>query len=282
MFRQVNSAAVGCVVVLLLGTQSILASGPAGRLRLGGFVGMAMSVQEGLNATMDDVEESLSHLEADWDDTELRSARLVGAYVECLISENWVVGVEFLPLSSSGGYDWHVDWDFDPLASTDVGVDYDVTGNVASVYGAYRYPLGDSPVALRLGAGVGYLFGAQFEMDYSYRDEYEYWTVLVREADLKASGSAVVFHGLAGVEYGPIGNLLFSANIAYRTASIDELKVDDFSVTRNGAPERTWSIEEGGILRWDSGRHSFSTQEGEKVALDFSGLHYTLSVAYVF
>jgi hypothetical protein len=232
---------------------------------------------------MDDVEESLSHLETEWDEDELRRAGLAGAYVEYLMGETWVVGAEFLRLSSSGGYDWLVDWDFDPSASTEVNVSYTAAGNLASVYGAYRFPLGDSPLAVRLGAGVGYLFGAEFRMDYSYRDLYGVFTEHEREAELKAAGSAAAFHTLAGVEYEPTERLLFSANISYRVASIDELKVDDLTATRDGEPdEASWRIEEGEILRWDSGRHSLSTLEGEEMNLSFSGFYYTLGIAYVF
>ena len=286
MSKQPTFATIGCMILLLVGAQSALAIDLAGRLRLGGSAGMAMSEQEDLNGIMDDLEDFWSAWEVDWGDIELRSALLGGAYAEYLINENWVVGAEFLRLSSGSGSDWYLE----TTGSTrDVDVSCGATGNLASVYGAYRFPLGDSPVALRLGAGVGYLFGAELDMDFSVCHEGHVGsgsgdTTLVWQADLEASGSAVAFHGLVGAEYEFTDNLLVSANFAYRVAPVADLEVDDISASIDGVPDESWDIEEGDILRWYNGEMGtyFSTVEGDKVGLDFSGLHVTLSVAYVF
>lgn len=278
-------ATIGCLIILLVGTQSVLAVDPAGRLRLGASGGVAVSEQEDLNGIMDDLEDFWS----DWDialgNIELRSALLGGAYAEYLINQNWVVGAEFMRLSSSSGYDWFVD----SGGITDVDVSCGATGNLVSVYGAYRFPLGDSAVALRLGAGAGYLFGASTEMDFGVYQEERAGPgpgngTLRWLADLKASGSTAAFHGLAGAEYELGGNLLLSANLTYRVAAVTELKVDDVSASVNGEPDESWDIEEGDVLRWYNGEMGtyFSTVEGDRVGLDFTGLHVTVSVAYVF
>jgi len=292
MSKQSTFATIGCMILLLVGAQSVPAVDLAGRLRLGGSAGVAMCEQEDVNVIMDDLEDSWSAWEVDWGDSELRSALLGGAYAEYLINENWVVGAEFLRLSSSSGYDWYLETSGnpdDPNGSiTDVDVSCGAAGNLASLYGVYRFPLGDSPVALRLGAGAGYLFGAKFDMDFGIYREGPVGpggdTTLVWRADLEASGSTVAFHGLVGAEYEFTDHLFVSANFAYRVASVVELEVDDISASINGVPDESWDIEEGSILRWYNGEMGtyFSTVEGDKVGLDFSGLHVTLSVAYVF
>ena len=282
-------ASIGCMIFLFVGAQSVPAVDLGGRLRLGGSAGVAMSEQEDMNGIMDDLEDSWSDWGVDWGDSELRSALLGGAYAEYLINENWVVGAEFLRLSGKSGYDWYlevVSTPDDPIGSTtDVDVGSAATGNLASVYGVYRFPLGESPVALRLGAGVGYLFGAKFDMDFSVRREGDVGPGSGESTlDLEASGSTAAFHGLVGAEYEFTDNLLVSVNFAYRAASVAELKVDDFSASLDGVPDESLDIEEGDTLRWynDGTVPYFSTVEGDKVGLDFSGLHVTLSVAYIF
>jgi len=281
MSKQSTFATIGCMILLFVGAQSALAIDLAGRLRLGGSAGMAMSEQEDLNGIMDDLEDFWSAWEVDWGDIELRSVLLGGVYAEYLINENWVIGAEYLRFSSSSGSDWYLETSG---STRDVDVSCGAAGDLASVYGAYRFPLGDSPVALRLGAGVGYLFGAKFDMDFSVYQEGHVGPSLVWQADLEASGSAVAFHGLVGAEYEFTDNLLVSANLAYRVASVADLEVDDISASIDGVPDESWDIEEGDILRWYNGEMGtyFSTVEGDKVGLDFSGLHVTLSVAYVF
>ena len=288
MSRKSIFATIGCMILLLVGTQSVLAGDLAGRLRLGGSGGMAMSEQEDLNGIMDDLEDFWSTWEVDWGEIELRSVLLGGAYAEYLINENWVVGAEFQRLSSSSGSDWYLETAGTRGSTRDVDVSSGAAGNLASVYGVYRLPLGDSPVALRLGGGVGYFFGAKFDMDFSVSQEGQIGpggdTTLVWHADLEASGSNVAFHGLVGAEYEFTDNLFLSANFAYRVVAVTELEVDNVSASVNGVPDESWDIEEGDILRWYDGEMGtyFSTVEGDKVGLDFSGLHVTLSVAYAF
>lgn len=289
MLRHVTFAAVGCVILLLVGGQSVLASDLAGRLRVGGSLGMGMCEQGDLNDTIDDQEDFYTLWDIDWDDSELRSALQVGVYAEYLISDTWIVGAEFLRLSSSGGYEWYDDSSW----TTDMDSDYDAAANLASAYGAYRFALGDTPVTLRLGGGVGYLFGATFELDYDIYQVLDFGPgdddTLAYQTGLKATGSAAAFHGFVGAEYQLTGSFLLSANVAYRVGSINELEVDEFSATVNGAPNDSWDIERGEILRWYNGgidegelTSRFSTREGDRVGLDFGGLYFTLSVAYLF
>ena len=287
MFKLATFGIISCVILLLIGFQSASASDLAGRLRLGAIGGMGMCEQRDLNGTIDDAEDFWTPWNVDWGDTELRRVLEVGAYAEYVVSENWVVGAEFLRLSSSGGYDWYDGWSSGAVGMTDVDMGYNATGYLISAYGVYRLPLGDSPAALRLGAGAGYLLGAQFKMDFSAYQEGQFWpgtpeSTAVYQTDLRANGSTLALTGLVGAEYEMTGHFLLSANIAYRVASIAELEVDDFRKTVNGLPSQSWDIEEGKILRWDSENMSFSTDEGDLVGLDFSGLHFTLMVAYVF
>ena len=286
MSKRPAFATIGCMILLLVVAQPVLAVDLAGRLRLGGTAGIAMSEQEDLNVIMDDLKEFWSAWEVDLGDSELRSVVFGGVYAEYLVNENWVVGVEFLRLSSSSGYDWYLET---TDSTTDADASYDATGNLASVYGVYRLPLGDSPVALRLGAGMGYLFGAEFAMDFGVYREGRVEpgsrdTTLAWQADLRASGATVAFHGLVGAEYEFTDNLFFSVNFAYRVASVAELEVDDSSASLNGVPDESWDLEVGNTLRWYNGETGtyFSTVEGDKVGLDFSGLHIALSIAYVF
>ena len=176
---------------------------------------MAMCEQEDLNGTMEDLEDFWSSWEVDWEDSELRKAFLFGVSAEYLINEKWVVGAEFQRLSSSGGYDWCIETE--ASGTTDVEADYGAAGNLVSVYGAYRLPLGGSPVALRIGGGVGYLFTGSFEWDLNaYQVDMPVPmadSVLVSDYHLKATGSAVAFHGVLDADYELAGNLLISANI---------------------------------------------------------------------
>lgn len=288
MLRQLIFMGAICVMTVLGVGQPAMASDCVGGVRLGGTVGVAMSRQEDLNETIEDTEGGFGYWAVTWQDSKLRGGSIMGGFAEYLASENWIIGAEFLRLSSSGGYDWFTGGDH----ASDVG--YDAIGNLASVYVVSRLPLRDSPVALRLGAGVGYLFNARFKEDYDFyaeqpssaesgRDRTSAW-----RTDFEATGSAFAFHALVGAEYELTDALFLSVDIAYRVASIDELRVDSISTTLNGIPNDThWlngDIEEGKILRWDNHYEapSFSTTEGDKVGLDFGGLHFTLSVAYAF
>jgi hypothetical protein len=262
----------GLVIVVLSASQSAVASESAGRIKLGVFGGAGVFDQEDLNQTIRDLDEFWEWWGDTWDyarfsGDELGGGPVFGAFAEYLLSENWLVGAEFLRISSSGGFlEEYGDYgDYPYHVRSDV--DYQAAGNVASVYGVYRYTLGGSRLALRLGAGVGYVFDANLEID-------------AYASGLEASGSAAAFHALAGVEYHTTAQVVIVANIKFRAASIDQLVVDRVW------PLENWFIEEGKTLRWyheEDGGAFFSTYgDGHEVGLDFSGLYPTLSIAYVF
>lgn len=290
MLRRVALAAVGCAILVIAGSQSVLASDDIGRFRVGGLFGAAMADHEDLNDTIDDAEDFWTHWEIDWnDDDDVGGGLALGIFAEYLVNDRFAVGAEFMRLSGSGGYNWSYADDF---VSDEVDVGYAATGNIASAYGIYRLRLGDSPVSLRFGAGAGYFFGAKFELDFSTRRTSEDWGVLggsrdttfVGQTDVEASGSGIAFNGLLGAEYHLTDQLIMMASASYRIARVDELKVDQASSSENGMPVDTWWVlEEGETLKWynENGVY-FSTEDGDNVGLDFGGLQLTVSVAYAF
>jgi hypothetical protein len=103
----------------------------------------------------------------------------------------------------------------------------------------------------------------------------------------------MAFHGLVGIEYPITPQLLLTGDVAYRFAAIDELEVD--SVSRDNEMLDVHPVEddteEGKVLKWVDYHGDieesdwlpvFSTGRGTDVGLDFSGLYFTLGVAYVF
>ncbi len=289
MLKRVVLAAVGCAILTVAGSQSVLASDDVGRFRVGGLFGVAMADHEDLNETIDGAEEFWTQWGVDWNDNNVGGGLALGIFAEYLVNDRFAVGAEFMRLSGSGGYNWSDAHDF---GSTDVDVGYAATGNIASSYGVYRLPLGDSPVTLRLGAGAGYFFGAEFELDFSVRQTFEEPgglggsrdSTFVGQTDVEASGSGGAFNGLFGAEYHLTDQLIMMASASYRIARVDELEVDEASSRENGMPVDTWwDLEEGETLKWynENGVY-FSTEEGDNVGLDFGGLQLTVSVAYAF
>ena len=289
MLRRVVFAAVGCAILVIAGSQSVLASDDVGRFRVGGLFGIAMADHEDLNDTIDDVKNFWTEWEIDVNGDDVGGGPALGVFAEYLVSDRFAVGAEFTRLSGSGGYDWSFDEEYGSVA-LDVG--YEATGSVASLYGVYRLPLGDSPVTLRFGAGAGYLFGAKFVMDFRGHEVYQDRghlegsrdTTIVSQTDVEASGSGVAFHGLVGAEYHLTDQWLLMASASYRIARVDELKVDEASSKVNGVPvDVWWDLEEGETLKWckEDGVY-FSTEDGDDVGLDFGGVQFTVSVAYAF
>ena len=288
MLKRVVLAAVGCAILAVGGSQSVMASDDVGRFRVGGLFGAAMADHEDLNDTIDDAGDFWTQWEVDWDDDDVGGGLALGIFAEYLINDRFAVGAEFMRLSGSGGYSWS---DAQEFGSVDVDVGYDATGSVVSLYGVYRLPLGDSPMTLRFGAGAGYLFGAKFVLDFGAYETYEDWgglegsrdTTIVSQTDVEASGSGVGFHGLVGAEYHLTDQWLLMASASYRVARVDELEVDEASSKVNGMPVDTWWVEEGETLKWynEDGVY-FSTEDGDEVGLDFRGLQLTVSVAYAF
>ncbi|MCK4408714.1 MAG: hypothetical protein KAW67_01425 [Candidatus Eisenbacteria sp.] len=253
-----------------------------------------MADHEDLNDTIEDTKDIWEGLANDWGDEPVGGGAVMGAFAEYVVTERFALGAEFLRLSGTGGYDWWV-LEYDEYASlyaqADVG--FEVAGNLASIYGVYRLPLGDSPAVLRFGAGVGYLFGAECVLDYAALMEFEEGsgyggrqdTTFVVQSDVETSGSGVAFHGLFGAEYQLTDQLLLLASASYRVARVDELTVDKTSTRVNGEPSSgLWDLEEGEPLRWYNGETGayFSTTEGDEVGLDFGGLQFTVGLVYAF
>jgi hypothetical protein len=285
--------------MVLAASQSATATGSAGQVRVGVFSGAGMQDHEDLNGTINHWVDyfhwigEMPHVSSmDLDEYELAGGVVFGGHAEYVVIDNLAVGVEFMPLSSDGGYDvdldtYHERHDVNVTSSRDS--DIEATARLVSVYGIYFLPMGGGPVALRLGGGVGYLFGAKLTVD--YRSVFVYdrdWDEpLTMAGSLEASGSAVTVHGLVGAEYRATDRLLVCANVGYRVASIDELEVD-----RVDSWEGSYTfhnVHEGEPLRWhrydgsgDPSGGEFSTEEGSIIDLDFSGFYLALSLAFSF
>jgi hypothetical protein len=229
-----------------------------------------------------------------------------GGFAEYMVTNEIGVGIEFVRLSSSADHSWSVEYEFDDgweyygWYEGHQGGEFTAGANLVSLVGIYHLPLGATGASLRLGGGVGYLFGAKLEDDYSGREEYyEYYAQASRErqesyrwsGSLEASGSGVAFHGLVGIEYPITPQLLVVGDAGYRFASVGELEVDDWSYTVNGEPvdpdEMYLVTEEGEVLKVYYDDDEFmppflNTERGSDVELDFGGFYFTLGIAYVF
>ena len=217
---------------------------------------------------------------------ELGGGLVIGAQAEYLITDNLGLGMEFLPLSSTG------DWDADVSYSDEYGWilvdqsgDFQATGKLVSAYGFYLMPMGDA-LSLRLGGGLDYILGGKLEFDQLVRIEDEY-DVLEGRGQFEATGSGFGFHALVGAEYLISDSFLIVGDAGYRVVKINELEVQDASVS--GSRDDWEGMEEGGVLQWvhDEDEYGegyyFSTEDdGEKVGLDFGGLYLTLGVFYCF
>jgi len=276
------------VLVFTLG-QSAMATGVAGRFRLGGFLGTGLSKQEDLNDTIDDVKQlyrelgTAEDIDVDFGDDELGGGFLYGAYAEYLVNDRFVVGAEVMPLSSTGGYEMSYelsDWGYDYCVNMDM--EYQTTALLTSVYGIYRVPLEKSPLALRMGIGIGRMSGAKFEANHKGIIEENIEGTIERwDASLEASGSDFTYQGIFGAEYQVADYVFICANVAYRSASVAELEVDDVDRSNVNAWE---NIEEGETLRWhkEPTYADFSTEDGHEVGLDYGGLYLTVSMGIEF
>lgn len=291
MFRSIVVAAAVCAMLVLAGADPASASDLTGRFRVGGLLGVATAGHGDLNDTIDDYGDVVGPMVDSWSDDEVGGGPVWGLFGEYVLSEQFVVGVEFSRLSGDGGFGWRVqEYEDEYYVDMREDVDYAASTNAISVYGIYRMPIGSSPVLLRLGAGVGYLLGAKLELDGRSLVEYGDWRALDERQemytlrfDVEASGSAVTLHGLVGAEYAVTDRLLLVADASYRVAGIDELEIDSVAARMNGEPIDI-DLEEGEILRWFTGEDEayFSTSEGDPIGLDFGGLEFTLAVAYTF
>lgn len=297
--RSVSWSAVLAAIAVL-----VVAAPPsgAGSVRLGGVFGMANQAHGDVNDIIGDthrtfdnaMEDAEDYYDYDFDENELGSGLVLGAKAEYLISDNLGLGVEFQPLSSSGGYDASYSY-WDPYDEYDVDYDedaeFEATGSLIAAYGFYRMPMGDV-LHLRLGGGLDYVLGGTLALDEAWRaelyDQYDY-DEYDGGARFEATGSGFGFHALAGAEYQIGESFLIVGDAAYRFVKIDELEVQDASTWMDGEHHDWEGMEEGEILQWvhveEDGYdyYYFSTEDdGKKVGLDFSGLYLTLGAYFCF
>ncbi|MFH1688780.1 MAG: outer membrane beta-barrel protein [Candidatus Eisenbacteria bacterium] len=290
MLQRVVIAAVACAILLSAGARPALAQDDFARFRVGGLLGRGLGGQEDLNMTIDE-----SGMGGIWrQDESGRNADHIegmltrGLSAEYLISDRFGVGAEFVWFSGGGGYDWFISIEDEyGWWWIEADADYAPTATVASLYGIYRLPLGDTGVSLRLVAGVGYLHGT-FAHAFYGRDryvEYDGWEYeVVLDERIETSGSGGAFHCGLGAEWNLTDELLVTACATFRKAQIDRLEVDEFRTTENGVPYEAWGINEGEVLRWarDEWGGYFSTEDGGPVELDFGGMQLTVGIAQVF
>jgi hypothetical protein len=250
-----------------------------------------MADHEDVNRTIEDEKDLWASDVNDWTDEPVGGGPVMGIFAEYLVSDQFAMGAEFGLLSGSGGYDWHVlEYGDAAWFEVDTDVSYDVSGKVASLYGVYRMPLGASSAKLRLGAGIGYVFGAELAVDFAMHMQLggsggRQDSTFLYQSEIEASGSGLSYYGSVGVEYPVYDRLLLFASASYRMTGVDEIAVDGEVSTLNGAayPD-LWDLEEGEPLLWYRGEDGtyFSTEKGKAIGLDFGGPQVTLGLAYAF
>ena len=287
-----------CLALALVSALPAIAlAGGAGTFRVGGVLGISTQAHGDVNGVIDDTHEMWddafgtggyyeeSHFSAD----ELGGGLVIGAQAEYLISDNVGLGMEFLPLSSSGGWDAsYTYWDEYEWFTMDWNADLEATGKLVSAYGFYLMPMGDA-LSLRFGGGLDYIFGGKLEYGELMRMEDDYsW--FEGAAQFEATGSGLGFHGLVGVEYQIGDSFLIVGDAAYRVVKISELEVQDAFVSWESVNEDWEGMREGGVLQWvhyedeyGEDHYYFSTEDdGEKVGLDFGGLYLKLGAFFCF
>lgn len=312
------------IVALLASVFILFSLGPAsawaqaGTVRVGGTFGLATydiedinDYNDGWGAFMRDYEDWLEDepyyygVDTRFAADDLGGGATFSGFAEYMVTNEIGVGIQFMRLSGTADHSRSVEYEFDDWGyygwyeGRESG-EFTVGGNLVSLIGVYHLPLGATGASLRLGGGVGYLFGATLKDDYSGREEYyDYYArtsgdrqeVSRWSGSLEASGSGVAFHGLVGIEYPVTPQLLVVGDAGYRFASVDELKVDDWSYTIDGEPvgpeDMLLPTEEGEVLKiyYDDAEFMpplLNTELGEDVTLDFGGLYFTLGIAYVF
>jgi hypothetical protein len=282
--------------VSLLAAVLLLAAGTcgAGEIRLGARLGGGFYGHDDVNDTIDDIarlyhEGGDDYAPCSFTTDDLKGGLVFGVNGEYLLNENWCVGAEFMPLSSDGGYGYNETYeDAYEYWHEEDDVDLEGKGNLLSAYAVYRIPMGDGPFVWRFGGGVDYVFGAKLTFDERYYVEYDYWGRPDRDdligANFEASGSALGFHGRAGVEYRVGDRFVLVADAALRFLKVDELEVDDVDMTVDGVSQEWPHMDEGETLKWTEadGWYYFNTEEGKKIGLDFSGLYLTVGAFYTF
>jgi hypothetical protein len=289
--------------VSLLAALLLLAAGTcgAGEIRLGARLGGGFYGHDDVNDTLDDVARLAESVCDDGYDggcafssDDLQGGFLFAVNGEYLPNESWGIGAEFLPLSSDGGWNYHSTYEDDYGYWTEWdNVDHEAPGKLLSAYAVYRIPMGDGPLVLRLGGGIDYIFGAKLTYDADYYVEYSSRDArgarsgretIEGRASFDASGSALGFHGRAGVEYQVAERFVLVGDAALRFLKVDELEVDNPRTEMDGEPGAWDDMEEGEPLKWIATPYSvrYNTVDGKKIGLDFSGLYLTVGAFYTF
>jgi hypothetical protein len=279
-------------------------------VRIGAAFGYGAYAVEDINDFMDgtgeywlDAEQELEaeDLDVSFSSEELGGGLVIAGTVEYAVTSQVGVGLEIVPLSTSGEFSW----DFEEVIGSGgetIGAgercDIEARATLVSLYGVYRVPLGNTGTALRLGGGAGLLFGGKLESDHrGYLEVTDLPDASVRQHEdwtesLEATGSGMAFHALVGIEYPIAPQIILTGDVAYRFASISELEVDSVSTDDEfDLGGIHYEAEEGKVLKWtDYDGHfdfedwppRFRTDRGSEVELDFGGLYVTLGIAYVF
>jgi hypothetical protein len=292
----VTCVAVSALVLLSVRDASAESAFGGRRVRISAFGGYGANQQDDINMMTTYHENDFSDAEdfaEDWSAVreELNGAVPLGVSVEYLINERWGVGWEFMRLRGSGGFEgFRSDEIQDGWVDYTFTADYTPSANVFSVFGSYRIPLGSPTAVLRLGGGIGYLFGADLGLEwdgfhefydrrdrFSARGETSRWT-----AGLQTSGAGVAFHGLAGIEYRVTERVFVTGDLTYRFASVGKLEISDLSGLFAYEDFSDFSV--GETLKWatDGPDSWLSTEVGEDIGLDFSGFYFTLGAALAF
>ncbi len=285
---------IAAVIAIQLLTGSVSAQDPssAGKIRISGFIGYGLLEQEDINKVIELYDEDYIVDEDDWDYITSGSDKITGGVVfgasaEYRVSEKLGIGLEYARVSGEGRFSWEgYDSEMRDYWAVEEEFEFKTSANLLSLFAIYRVPLGESRAALRLGGGLGMALGAQFELtdrwylDYGYARSAGGRPMEQGTERLRASGSSFALHGLLGIEYGIGERFFLTGDVAYRYASVDELKVDSVTEWMAGDPDDP-EVVKGGTLKW-SDLVGFSTRAGENIGLDFSGFYLTLGVSVAF
>jgi hypothetical protein len=284
-----HSLAVAAACAMLVASCSVSFAG--GGLRVGAGAGYGFSSMEDGDWVLDEMESFWREIDEGNDDINFESISkdefsndlLFFGSAEYELNDRWSVGVEVRTLSSSA----KLAGDLEPGDGQDglieIADEPESSATAVSVFGVHRLPLGSSPFRLRLGGGVGYLFGAKTKwVEQQVWRESDARAENTIDIEIEASGSGLILQAFAGVEY-PIGESLFLVgDLGYRHASVDKLEVDRAVDIVDGVEDDLSSPVEGDGFRWSRDAGFSATEDGRNVGIDFSGFEVTLGLYYGF
>jgi len=282
-----HSLAVVAACVVLVASCSVSS---AGGIRIGAGAGYGLSSMEDGNWVLDETEAFWREVDegsADINFDSISKDEFGGSFlgfasVEYELGERWSAGVEVRTLSSSA----ELIGDLEPGDGADglieITEEPKSSAIAVSVFGVHRLPLGSSQFRLRLGAGVGYLFGAKTEwLEHQVWRETDARAESVTDIEIDASGSGIIVQGFAGVEYAISENVFLVGDVGYRHASIEKLEVDRAVDIVDGVEDDLSTPDEGDDFSWANGSFNDS-EDGRTVGIDFSGFQVTLGLYYGF